>query len=256
MKKEPISASLRWEAPCPFEPSPRDERDAFAIAMGEHPIPVVLDLMRPVGTGGRGRAGADAEEERRRAKPQFPSKRIPRTGLKLDSGRVIKHKLLIQFMIQQWVELLLRRSRAPAQEGALELPAQPRTRAPPRTRQPRVPPTVSCRPRHSVPPESPRGQPRSANWASRPRQNAQIFKFLPLIPSEHAQTGESVTQGLALGKYRGPVASAPQVSVAGENCVFDERVDLVVPLLAAEHAVMAYPRLHVMPLEVGTQACA
>src|SRR6516165_5906258 len=42
-------------------------------------------------------------------------------------------------------------------------------------------------------------------------------------------------------------------SIARQDHVLDDRIDLVFPALAGEHAVMADAGLHVVALEIGTQ---
>jgi hypothetical protein len=36
------------EAPRPIEPAPRDEPSALAVVMGDHAMPVMLDLVQPL----------------------------------------------------------------------------------------------------------------------------------------------------------------------------------------------------------------
>src|SRR4051812_7196319 len=45
-------------------------------------------------------------------------------------------------------------------------------------------------------------------------------------------------------------------SIAGQDDILHDRIDLVVPALAAEHAVVADADLHVVALEIGAQAAA
>src|SRR4029077_626936 len=45
-------------------------------------------------------------------------------------------------------------------------------------------------------------------------------------------------------------------SPACQNDVFEQRKDLMGPAIAAEHAIMSDPGLHMMPLEVGAQSRA
>src|SRR5262245_10318557 len=56
---------------------------------------------------------------------------------------------------------------------------------------------------------------------------------------------------------REPTRAPPdKASLAGENDVLHQRIDLVGPAVAAEHAVMSDPGLHVMALEIGAQSAA
>ena len=50
--------------------------------------------------------------------------------------------------------------------------------------------------------------------------------------------------------------NSDSISVGCENDVVDDRIDLMLPALAAEHTVVADPSLHVMTLAIGTQALA
>ena len=45
------------EAPRPIEPAPRGEPSALAVVMGEHAIPVMLDLVQPLWPGRRAGGG-------------------------------------------------------------------------------------------------------------------------------------------------------------------------------------------------------
>src|SRR5262245_9916299 len=61
------------------------------------------------------------------------------------------------------------------------------------------------------------------------------------------------TSGRGTRTHRAP---PDKVSLAGENDVLYQRIDLVGPAVAAEHAVMPDPGLHVMALEIGAQSAA
>src|SRR6478736_6454206 len=100
----------------------------------------------------------------------------------------------------------------------------------------------------------PRTSPPSTAATSR-RRCAEAWPGCPLRPAgalNRGCTARAGNDGLATA-LRTTNASR---SVARQNNVLQQRIDLVLPALAGKHAVIADARLHVVALEIGTQIAA
>src|SRR5262249_41086804 len=111
---------------------------------------------------------------------------------------------------------------------------------------------------------STKGSNQRSNTLMQDRTSANSMKVLlqrQAMRRDHLGSSALASTILELGNDRGTDGRRQRCkhpprrcSLARENDVLEQRIDLVSPAVTAEYAVMPDPRLHMVPLEIGAQS--
>ena len=120
--------------------------------------------------------------------------------------------------------------------------------------------------RPALPWETPRVAFTSLTVIPREKSSAACWKIgrEGILPNGRSLSVRQIcTKSIHRPSRRAQAPTAPQCeraaigpSIARQDHVFDDRIDLGLPALAGEHAVVAYAGLHVVALKIGSQLAA